>query len=240
MKMLLRFVFALLVVPGLSVADPGMPGAAPKTYFDPATLDAKAILPTPPPANSDDTTKEIEFILQRQADRTPEQVARIQSEAHYNVFALGNAAGSWLSKENIDKMPLTTGLLASVMETAKPIVTAAKGDFNRPAPFTANSRIFTAIEHPTGSSYPSGTTTRAVLDSLVLAELAPDNAQAIIARGQQIGDDRVTAGVEYPSDVKAGQMLARAVFQRLKDDPQFQADLKAAKAEVAGQIRMGK
>jgi acid phosphatase (class A) len=238
MKTLSRFVFALLLAPMLCAAGPGTP--VPTVYFDPASLNARTLLPTPPPANSDDTTKEIEFIFQRQADRTPEQVARIQAEEHYSVFALGNAAGSWLSPENIDKMPLTTGLFARVMDTVTPIVATAKGDFNRPRPFTENSRIFPAIEHPTDSSYPSSVTTRAVLDSLVLAALAPTHAQAIIERGQQIGDDRVTAGVEYPSDVKAGQKLAQAVFDRLKDDPQFQADLKEAKAEVAEQIRLGR
>jgi acid phosphatase (class A) len=68
---------------------------------------------------------------------------------------------------------------------------------------------------------------------LILAELAPDLKEAILARGLQIGDDRVIAGVHFPSDVDAGHALAHDIFAKLMASPAFQADLAKAKAEVA-------
>ena len=65
------------------------------------------------------------------------------------------------------------------------------------------------------------------------AQLAPDLKAAILARGLQIGDDRVIGGVHFPSDVDAGRTLAHDLFTRLMASPAFQADLAHAKAEVA-------
>jgi acid phosphatase (class A) len=56
---------------------------------------------------------------------------------------------------------------------------------------------------------------------------------AILARGRQIGDDRVIGGVHFPSDVEAGRTLAQAIFAKLMASPDFQADLARAKTEIA-------
>ena len=73
------------------------------------------------------------------------------------------------------------------------------------------------------------------LDGLILAELAPDLKDALLARGEQIGDDRVIAGVHFPSDVEAGHTLAHDLFTRFMATPEFQADLAKAKAEIAAE-----
>jgi len=86
---------------------------------------------------------------------------------------------------------------------------------------------------PKNASYPSGHSTYGTVDALVLAELAPDLHDALIARGEQIGDDRVIAGVHFPSDVTAGRTLGNAIFSVMAASPVFQEDLTAAKAEVA-------
>lgn len=226
---------ALLLAGVVVRADDRLQPAAPKTapvYFDPSTVDPRAILPPPPQENSDETTKEIEIILQDQADRTQAQVDRIKEEEHYNVFVFQNVVGSWFTPEYMAKMPATNRVLARVMETAKPVVVAAKNDFSRPRPFLINSRIVPCIEPPPDGSYPSGHSTRGMLDALVLAQIDPANSQAILMRGEQIGDDRVIAGVHFPSDVIAGRKLAQAIMGQLMSDPEFQAEIKAARAEV--------
>ncbi len=75
------------------------------------------------------------------------------------------------------------------------------------------------IELPKNASYPSGHSTVGNLDAMILAELIPDQKDALLKRGQQIGDDRIVAGVHFPSDVEAGHKLAEDLFARLKANP---------------------
>jgi acid phosphatase (class A) len=232
-------VFLLLFSVALGGDDKQTP-AKPKVavaFFDPATFDPRANLPTPPPDNSDATTKEIEIMLQAQADRTPEQVTRIEQEEDYNVFDFQNVVGAWFTPENVGKMPATNTLLARVMATAAPIVAAAEKDWNRPRPFLLNSRIIPAITRPQDPSYPSGHSTRATLDALVLADIVPGDTGAIAARGQQIGDDRVIAGVHFPSDVIAGRKLAQTIYDQMASTKDFQDEEKAARAEIKAYLQ---
>ncbi len=239
MKWFLRALTALVFISALPLhaTDPAAPAPAP--YFDPATVNAAALLPTPPKNDSNDTEKELEIMLQAQADRTPEQVARIKAEEHYNVGAFANVLGPWFASSSPQTAPATSGLLDRVSASVKPVVEAAKGDWDRPRPFLVNSRIIPAIGRPADGSYPSGNSVQATLDALVLAELEPDAKDAILARGREIGDDQVIAGVHFPSDVLAGRVLGQSIFKKLMADPQFRQDLDAARVEVANAMKKG-
>ena len=85
----------------------------------------------------------------------------------------------------------------------------------------------------TTGSYPSGHALNGWLWGSVLAEIAPDFADALLARGVAFGDSRVVCGFHYPSDVVAGRLAASALLARLHADPGFLADLAQAKKEVA-------
>jgi acid phosphatase (class A) len=199
-------------------------------YFDSASVDLKALLPAPPADGSPTTKQEIDLILEKQKACTPEELVRIRQEVHLNVWLFGNVLGPWFTEKNL---PVTAAMLQRVNATEQPIVESGKEFWNRPRPFLQDSRVHPPIDLPTNASYPSGHSTFAYLNALVLAELAPDLKDAILARGLQIGDDRVMAGVHFPSDVDAGHTLARDLFARLVATPAFQSDLARAKAEVA-------
>ncbi|HEX5378317.1 MAG TPA: phosphatase PAP2 family protein, partial [Phenylobacterium sp.] len=85
----------------------------------------------------------------------------------------------------------------------------------------------------TNASYPSGHSMVGWSWALVLSELAPDRADGLLAAGRSIGDSRVICGVHYQSDVEAGRTLSAAMVARLHADPQFEADLAQARAELA-------
>ncbi len=206
-------------------------------YFDPASVDLKALLPDPPADGSPTTLKEIELILQKQAARTPAEVARAREEVHLNVWLFENVLGSWFTKKNL---PATAALFAHVDATEHPVIDSAKKFWDRPRPLLQDKRIHPPIDLPKNASYPSGHSTVGDLDALILAELAPDLKDALVARGLQIGDDRVIAGVHFPSDVAAGHTLANALFARLMASAEFQGDLAKAKAEVAAARAKGK
>jgi len=229
---LLALLFALTLT--VRAADTGnasmveVTKAAP--YFDPATIDFKALLPDPPANGSPTTLKEIDLILQKQAARTPEEVARIKREVHLNVYLFDTVLGPWFTEKNL---PATASLFKKANDTVGTVIDSAKKYWNRPRPFLQDSRVHPPIGLPGNASYPSGHSTVANLDALILAELAPDLRDALLARGEQIGDDRVIAGVHFPSDVDAGHTLVHDLFDKLMDSPAFQADLAKAKAEMA-------
>lgn len=81
-------------------------------------------------------------------------------------------------------------------------------------------------------SYPSGHATTGWLWGSILAEIAPEFADELIARGIAFGDSRVVCGFHYPSDVAAARLAAAALLDRLHGDPVFLRDLAAAKKEV--------
>ena len=81
-------------------------------------------------------------------------------------------------------------------------------------------------------SYPSTHAAVGWIWGAVLAELAPDKADAVIARGLEFGDSRLVCGFHYPSDLANGRLAAAALLARLHADPKFQSDMVAAKAQL--------
>ena len=77
-------------------------------------------------------------------------------------------------------------------------------------------------------SYPSGHTIEGWSAALILSELNPDSANAILARGYMYGQSRIIAGYHWQSDVDAGMIAASAGIARLHADKRFQRLLKKA------------
>ncbi|MES1197032.1 MAG: phosphatase PAP2 family protein [Pseudomonadota bacterium] len=134
------------------------------------------------------------------------------------------------------RLPHTADLLRLVAVTAGPVIGATKGAQMRPRPFIADPSV---VQCPldeslrTQSSYPSGHSTIGYAWALVLAELAPSRADAILLRGREYGDSRVICGMHFPSDVRAGRLLASGIVARLHADPAFRRALDAARRELA-------
>jgi acid phosphatase (class A) len=82
-------------------------------------------------------------------------------------------------------------------------------------------------------SYPSGHAAYGELMAKVLGAAVPTRAAPLTAWGRQLGDNRVVCRVHWPSDVAAGRRLADAMFAQLAAKPAFQADVAAARAELA-------
>lgn len=221
-----------LAAQALDTGDASVAQVKATPYFDPALIDLKALLPDPPADGSPTTLGEIDLILKKQAARTPQEVARIKREVHLNVYLFDTVLGPWFTAKNV---PLTAALFQRVDATEHPVIDSAKKFWNRPRPFLQDKRVKPPIDLPKNASYPSGHSTVGELDALVLAELVPDLKEAVLARGAQIGEDRIIAGVHFPSDVEAGHTLAQDIFTKLMASPEFQADLAKAKAEIAAQ-----
>lgn len=81
--------------------------------------------------------------------------------------------------------------------------------------------------------YPSGHTTNGWSTALLLAELMPTRATAILARGRAFGESRYICGSHSRSAVEAGYMSGSVLVATLHAAPDFRRDMDAARAELA-------
>lgn len=81
-------------------------------------------------------------------------------------------------------------------------------------------------------SYPSGHTAAGWGWALVLTEINPERANALLSRGLSFGQSRVICNAHWQSDVDAGRIMGAATVAKLQSDPTFQADIAAAKEEL--------
>ena len=116
--------------------------------------------------------------------------------------------------------------------------------YQRARPFTQNGApICTPADEAVlrkDGSYPSGHTAIGWGWGLILAQAAPDRAEALLSRGRAFGQSRVVCNVHWLSDTDEGRTMGAATVARLQSNADFQADLAAAAAEIAAARAAGK
>ena len=135
----------------------------------------------------------------------------------------------------------TTPVLYRLLERsridASAATKAAKTHYQRPRPFMVNNAPTCTPEDEEGlresGSYPSGHTSIGWAWGLILSEIDPEHATALIERGRNYGHSRLVCNVHWYSDVQQGQFMGAATVARLHDNPEFVADLAKARRELA-------
>ncbi|OPX99398.1 MAG: Major phosphate-irrepressible acid phosphatase precursor [Syntrophorhabdus sp. PtaB.Bin006] len=114
---------------------------------------------------------------------------------------------------------------------------AAKDHYARTRPFVINKEPTCTPDKESrlmkNGSYPSGHTAIGWAWALILAEIAPEQSDAILARGRAFGQSRVICNVHWQSDVNEGRVVGAGTVARLHADPAFRADVEAARVELA-------
>ena len=113
---------------------------------------------------------------------------------------------------------------------------AAKNHYQRKRPYMVNNAPICTPEEEEGlrkdGSYPSGHTAIGWAWALILAEVFPDEADAILIRGKEFGISRNVCNVHWHSDVLAGRIMGTATVAKLHANEDFIIDLAAAKEEI--------
>jgi acid phosphatase (class A) len=222
---------ALLFAGALCLLSAAAPLRAAGPYlhgFDPI-----ALLPPPPPLGTAEDVADRESTLRIYTARTPAEVALGKSEHTVTIFAFTSTIGPFFRP---GKFPQTEALFAEVEAETKKIVNTAKNTWKRPRPFVADPARFAEPGDPEKSpGYPSGHSTRGTVFALLLAEIFPERREAILAKGRNIGWTRVEIGVHTPLDIYGGRVLGQALAREFLHSPAFQADLAAARAEIAAE-----
>jgi acid phosphatase (class A) len=208
--------------PTTEPAQPTTPERNPAVQVDPSVF-------IPPPPIADGPLE----MAERAIVRGPWTAERRQQAVEDNQIdpfaAFDNVLGANFTGQNF---PATAALLDRAGRAAGFAGDPIKFVHRRDRPFVHDDSIVTCIPRPTTYSYPSGHAALGFGWALVLAELIPSRADAIIDRGRDFTWSRIVCGVHYPSDVEAGRIVASAAIARLHADPDFQREFAAARAEV--------
>ena len=113
---------------------------------------------------------------------------------------------------------------------------SAKKAYQRERPFMISGEPICTPEDEEmlrkDGSYPSGHTAIGWGWGLILSELAPERAEALIARGRAFGESRNVCNVHWRSDIIAGRMAGAAAVARLHGNAEFRAAMAAARDDI--------
>lgn len=250
---IVSILIALAVITGCSISEKQMkPAPAPEIY--PGYLagylqtemlpNSSTFIPPPPIEGSAELALDKEESLENLAlNGTPRWL--LATEDAELRFPKAAEAFSCAIKAPITEQdtPHLYRLLRRTLMDAGRATYSAKYMYKRPRPFIGNGEPICTpqkIERLKESgSYPSGHTAIGWAWALILAEIAPEHVNEIIARGWDFGESRKVCNVHWHSDIVAGRLVGAAVVARLHADPTFLADLEAAKAEFASVRKKG-
>jgi acid phosphatase (class A) len=114
---------------------------------------------------------------------------------------------------------------------------APKDKYARPRPFMVNKLPTCSPAEEArmtkSGSYPSGHSSLGWAWALILSEVSPEQTNALLVRGRAFAQGRIVCNVHWQSDIIEGMIVGTATVARLHGNPEFRADVEAAKAELA-------
>jgi acid phosphatase (class A) len=229
--MLKRF---LILAAAVSLAsafakEPGGQGPQLK-YLNPADVAAATILPPPVIDGSPEQRAEL---AELQAIANSRSEARLEQARFDDANISAEIFRAVIPGFDPAKLPATVKLLEIAKRESGLVSHMAKEHFDRKRPYEFDPALNVCTKRSgKNATYPSGHTTAGYAMAVTLAHLLPGYADAVLRRAQIYGQSRMVCGVHYRSDVVAGQVVGTAVALALLQNPQFQAEMAAAKAEL--------
>ncbi|GAA5628270.1 major phosphate-irrepressible acid phosphatase [Brucella sp. NBRC 12953] len=221
---------------GPKVTDPNFhltPG-----YLQPSELPNSLVLLGSPPAEGsaamerDEAARETTIALRGKARwdqaRTDADLQFPQPAKNFSC-----AMGVDISES---KTPHTYRLMQRVLTDAGLSTYGIKNKYNRTRPFVVHNEGTCqpdeedVLRHD--GSYPSGHTAAGWAWALTLAEVNPKRADDLFKRGLSFGQSRVICNAHWQSDVDAGRIMGAATVAKLHSNPEFLADILAARQEL--------
>ena len=210
-------------------------------YVVPELLpDAGYFLPAPPDSSS---AAFLDDIAQWQWGKTvanTQRGARASSESYAWPESMRSIMAQVLQLDTIsnETTPALSRLLVKSYVTGFISTKAAKEKYMRKRPFVMmNEATWAQYDDPellrNNGSYPSGHTACGWATALAFAEMWPALQDTILRRGFEYGENRIIVNAHWQSDVTAGYLCAAAAIARVHSDPDFEKDIRAARAEYA-------
>jgi len=215
----------------LVAAKPGTDAPQAPLLLNAQNFDATLFLPPPPADGSPLGKAELEQLHRIEQTRTPDEIEHALADSKVkNVTIFAAAMGPGF---DLDKLPATKALFATVRAEEKAAVDRTKDQFHRNRPWITDPSLQSCSKNDEPqSSYPSGHTSMGYAMGTILARLSPSHAPAILARSADYAHSRLVCEVHFPGDVVAGQAFGTMLAERLMEQPAFRAKFNAAAAEL--------
>lgn len=245
-KMAILFLGALFITGCASIEKPGKlepvaeirPGILQGYLPDDALPDSLALIPPPPVKGSAAMTLDqvISKDMLSLKDTPRWTLARDDADLMFphaaTIFSC--ALDAPVTEQDT---PHLYRLLRRTLADAGLSTYAAKNHYQRKRPFMVNGQATCTPEDEEhlrkDGSYPSGHAAIGWAWALILTEVSPQHGDAILSRGREFGKSRVVCNAHWNSDVGEGIFMGSTAVARLHANRGFQADLAAAKLELA-------
>ena len=205
-----------------------------QAYLPEGVIDPVALLGPPPAAESQAHRADRQTFLTTRRLRGTARWRQATEDDDLGAGAFRRfscAAGAMILPRT---MPATFRMMIRIDADVRRVSLPIKRHYSRLRPLMGN-RLAACVPRAdwmrTNSSYPSAHSMQGWAWALVLAELNPSRADALLQNGFAFGESRIICGVHYASDVAAGRLLGAALVSRLHAEPAFQADLAEAREE---------
>ena len=225
-------VAACLLLSACATASGPLPSPAVSGYLDAAAVEEMASFGAPPPSPTVwagdlypvATRPDRWWLATSHAEIRPPEAAQ-----HFDC-ALG-------TRLTAAPRPALTRLMSRLLVDGA-AVTARLGErFPRSRPVAVDRTLQPCqrIDETTRDtpSWPAAAAVVGAAYGEMFAELAPDRAEAAQFIGRELGRSRVVCRMNWPQDVEAGRAAGRRIYSTAHATAEFQADLEAARAEVA-------
>jgi acid phosphatase (class A) len=201
------------------------------------------------PANSSEQVrKELDYMLDLQNKRTPEQLKRVEYLGNIGYWPSINLIPTHESYEqnlkdlffegrevigenvNAKKFPKMSTLLQGVMQDMRVMEFTIKYKLYRPRPYHLESKLepVTKINSP---SFASGHTLWAFIQAFTWSEVVPEKQREFLSLAEEIRRSREIMGIHYPSDNEASRQIAYKMMQYYFQNEAFGKDFKEAVIE---------
>jgi acid phosphatase (class A) len=209
-----------------------------KGYLTAAELpDSLALLPPPPAEGSAalEADREAFRVLTALRSGPRGELATKDANLQFPQAAetLSCALGIQISEQ---ATPHLNMLLRRTLSDAGLATYKAKDAYKRARPFVVFKAPTCTPTHEASlakdGSYPSGHSSAGWAWALILTELAPDHADALLQRGRAFSQSRGVCGVHWKSDIEAGRLVGAATVARLHGNATFKAQMAAARNEI--------
>jgi acid phosphatase (class A) len=205
------------------------------------------------PANSsDEVRKELDYLLDLQEKRTPDQIARVTFLGNIGYWPSINLIPTHqsyeqnlkdlffeareLMGENIyaKNFPKVSKLLQGVMQDMRVMEFTIKYKLYRPRPYHLESKLqpLMKINSP---SFASGHTLWAFIQAFTWGEIIPGRQKEFIGLAEEIRRSREIMGIHFPSDNEASRQVAYKMMQHYFKNETFVKDYNDAVAEWKSQ-----
>lgn len=215
------------------VLAPPATGAKRLQYLNAAAFEPVRLLPAPAAKGSLKEAIELRHVHALIDGADAARRAQAKADSDIEDPSIFDAA----ARRELKALPNTWALLRLVQAETDLAINDSKVSFHRIRPWGVDPTIHNCENEPKAKptrGYPSGHSGLGYSVGWTLAQLAPDQAPAILARAADYALSREICGAHFASDTEASHVVGTLAAWMLSTDPRLVGLYDAARAELAG------